>query len=90
MYQSVVCTVLSQLQEGSQEPKVQADNWPQKLVMQIIHKNLVQQIGGTSNKFFQNAKSVLFHFANNPVKEALTKVFNQGFAGCVHLHVSQK
>ena len=48
--------------------------------------SLVQQIGGTSSKYFQNARSVLFHFTDNPAKDSLTKVFNQGYAGCVHFH----
>ena len=46
----------------------------------------MQQIGGTSSKYFQNARSVLFHFTDNPAKDSLTKVFNQGYAGCVHFH----
>ena len=52
------------------------------------NNSLVQQIGGTSSKYFQNARSVLFHFTDNPAKDSLTKVFNQGYAGCVHFHVS--
>ena len=85
---SVVCTVSSQLNETQTEPIVRSDNWPQKLIMQLIPKSLVQQIGGTPSKYFQNARSVLFHFTDNPAKESLTKVFIQGYAGCVHFHVS--
>ena len=84
----VVCTVSSPLNETQQEPIVRSDNWPLNLIMQLIPKSLVQQIGGTSSKYFQNARSVLFHFNDNPAKESLTKVFNQGYAGCVHFHVS--
>ena len=83
---SVVCTVSSQLNETGAEPIVRSDNWPLKLIMQLIPKSLVQQIGGTSSKYFQNARSVLFHFTDNPAKDSLTKVFNQGYAGCVHFH----
>jgi len=83
---TVVCTVSSQLSENQSEPIVRSDNWPQKLIMQLIPKSLVQQIGGTSSKYFQNARSVLFHFTDNPAKDSLTKVFNQGYAGCVHFH----
>ena len=88
MAHTVVCTVSSQLSENQTEPIVRSDNWPQKLIMQLIPKSLVQQIGGTSSKYFQNARSVLFHFTDNPAKDSLTKVFNQGYAGCVHFHVS--
>ena len=84
---SVVCTVSSQLNETN-EPIVRSDNWPNKLIMQLIPKSLVSQIGGTPSKYFQNARSVLFHFTDNPAKESLTKVFIQGYAGCVHFHVS--
>ena len=80
---SVVCTVTSSLNEA-QEPIVRSENWPQKLIMQLIPKSLVQQIGGTSSKYFNHAPSVLFHLSDGPSKEALTKVLTQGYAGCVH------
>ena len=52
----------------------------------MIPKSLVQQIGGRSSKYFQNARSVLFDLANNPAKNSLMKVLNQGYAGLVHFH----
>ena len=39
-------------------PEVKSDNWPAKLIMQLIPKSLVQTIGGY---YFRNSKSVLFH-----------------------------
>ena len=79
--QSVVCTVHSKMNETQMESIVKSDTWPQKLIMQLIPKSLVQQIGGTSSKCFQNATAVFFHFADNPMKESLVEIFNQGYAG---------
>ena len=78
---SVVCTVYSQMNETQTESIVKSDTWPQKLIMQLIPKSLVQQIGGTSSKYFQNATAVVFHFADNPMKESLLEILNQGYAG---------
>merc|ERR1712142_844560 len=69
---------------GSKEngvPEVKPDNWPSKLIMQLIPKSLVQTIGG---QYFRNSKSVLFHPNDCESLEALTKVMGTGFAGCVH------
>ena len=79
--QSIVCQAYSKTNETQSEPIVKSDTWPQKLIMQLIPKSLVQQIGGTSSKYFQNATSVFFHFADNPMKESLLKFLNQGYAG---------
>merc|ERR1719323_2266832 len=62
-------------------PEVKPDNWPPKLIMQLIPKTLVQTIGG---EYFRNSKSVLFHPNDCESLEALTKVMGTGFAGCVH------
>ena len=83
---SVFCTVSTQVMESSQQPTVCSDTWPKRLIMQMIPKSLVQQIGGRSSKYFQNARSVLFDLANNPAKNSLMKVLNQGYAGLVHFH----
>ena len=80
---SVVCTVTAQLND-EQETIVRSDNWPQKLIMQLIPKTLVQQIGGQSSKYFHHAPSVLFHLNESPSKDSLTQVLSQGYAGCVH------
>jgi hypothetical protein len=60
---------------------VKPDNWPAKLIMQLIPKTLVQTIGG---QYFRNSKSVLFHPTECESLDALTKVMGTGFAGCVH------
>ena len=86
---SVVCTVASPVLKPHPSrtvPIVTAENWPQKLIMQLIPKSLVQQVGGTSSKYFQNARSVSFLFPHNFTTVSLTKLFNEGFAGCVHLN----
>ena len=80
------CTVSSPLMEFSQEPTVSSDSWQKKLIMQMFPKKLLTQLGGSSPNYFQNARSVLFHFNDSPAKDSLTKVFHQGYAGCVHFH----
>ena len=80
------CTVSSPLMESSQEPTVSSDSWQKKLIMQMFPKKLLTQLGKSSPNFFQNARSVLFHFNDGPAKDSMTKVFNQGYAGCVHFH----
>ena len=74
------------VQENGQ-PEVKPDNWPAKLIMQLIPKTLVQTIGG---QYFRNSKSVLFHPTECESLDALTKVMGTGFAGCVHFTGNQK
>ena len=76
---SVACSVSTSKENGV--PEVKPDNWPTKLIMQLIPKTLVQTIGG---EYFRNSKSVLFHPSDCDSLEALTKVMGTGFAGCVH------
>ena len=86
--QSVGCIISSQLDDNGHETVVKAENWPPKLMMQLIPKSIVSQIGETSNKFFCNAKSVLFNFpVGLAVNEQPGKILNNGYAGCVHLGV---
>ena len=81
---SVFCTVSTKFMESSQQPTVCSDNWPKKLIMQMIPRSLVQQ----NIKYFQNAR-FLFDFTDNPAKNSLKQVLNQGYAGCVHFHSSE-
>merc|ERR1719186_2334993 len=76
---SVNCTVSTSKENGV--PEVKPDNWPAKLIMQLIPKSLVQTIGG---QYFRNSKSVLFHPNECESLDALTKVMGTGFADCVH------
>lgn len=53
-----------------------ADSWPQKLIMQLMPKQLIGNIGGA---YLKNSKSVLFHPQNCEALESLTKVMSSGF-----------
>merc|ERR1719154_692297 len=77
---SVSCTVSSSVKENGQ-PEVMPDNWPTKLMLQLIPKSVVQTIGG---QYFKDSKSVLFHPQESDSLEALSKEMSSGFAGCVH------
>ncbi|XP_050671450.1 mediator of RNA polymerase II transcription subunit 25-like isoform X2 [Leptidea sinapis] len=63
------------------EPELKVDTWPNKLLMQLMPKQLISNIGG---QYLKDSKSVLFHLQQNEALEALTKVMVNGFAGCVH------
>lgn len=64
------------------KPEVMPDNWPTKLMLQLIPKSVVQTIGG---QYFKDSKSVLFHPQESDSLEALSKEMSSGFAGCVHI-----
>lgn len=53
-----------------------ADTWPQKLLMQLMPKQLIGNIGGS---YLKNSKSVLFHPTPCEALESLTKVMSSGF-----------
>ncbi|XP_049879921.1 mediator of RNA polymerase II transcription subunit 25-like isoform X2 [Pectinophora gossypiella] len=63
------------------EPELKVDTWPNKLLMQLMPKQLISNIGG---QYLKDSKSVLFHLQPNEALDALTKVMVNGFAGCVH------
>ncbi|XP_061380464.1 mediator of RNA polymerase II transcription subunit 25-like isoform X1 [Danaus plexippus] len=63
------------------EPELKVDTWPSKLLMQLMPKQLISNIGG---QYLKDSKSVLFHLQQNEALDALTKVMVNGFAGCVH------
>ncbi|XP_063542521.1 mediator of RNA polymerase II transcription subunit 25-like isoform X1 [Cydia strobilella] len=63
------------------EPELKVDTWPNKLLMQLMPKQLISNIGG---QYLKDSKSVLFHLQQNEALDALTKVMVNGFAGCVH------
>ncbi len=64
----MLCSVTSTKEGGITE--VKSENWPRKLIMQLIPKSLVQTIGGL---FFKNSKSVLFHPKESEALDALTR-----------------
>jgi mediator of RNA polymerase II transcription subunit 25 len=76
---TVSCTMSSNTENGGAE--VVPDNWPKKLIMQLIPKSLVQTLGG---QYFMNSKSVLLHPSSSESMETLTNLLSNGFAGCVH------
>ena len=71
---NVQCSV-STSRNDSGMPEVRSDNWPGKLIMQLIPKSLVQTIGGS---YFRNSKSVLFHPQECESLVALTNVMATG------------
>ncbi|KAJ8922602.1 hypothetical protein NQ315_007633 [Exocentrus adspersus] len=75
----IPCQVSANSKEG--EPELKADAWPQKLIMQLMPKHLIGNIGGI---YLKNSKSVLFHPQACDALESLTRVMSSGFAGCVH------
>ena len=74
------CTVSSSKNDQGL-PDVRSDNWPAKLIMQLIPKSLVQTIGG---HYFRNSDSVLFHPQECESLVKMTNVMKTGFAGCVY------
>ncbi|RZF41931.1 hypothetical protein LSTR_LSTR017153, partial [Laodelphax striatellus] len=76
----VPCQVSANSKDGS-EQELKTDNWPHKLIMQLMPKQLIGNIGGA---YLKNSKSVLFHPQQCEALDSLTKVMSSGFAGCVH------
>lgn len=50
-----------------------ADSWPQKLVVQLVPKRLLRNIGGA---YLKDSKSVLFYPTISSTLDGLTKVFS--------------
>ena len=76
---TVVCSVTSK-KDDNEMPEVKSDNWPSKLIMQLIPKTLVQKLGG---HFFNHSRSVLFHPQKSELLDILTTFLGSGYAGCV-------
>ncbi|XP_055697270.1 mediator of RNA polymerase II transcription subunit 25 isoform X4 [Phlebotomus papatasi] len=79
----VPCYVTTNIKDG--EPELKADSWPQKLIMQLMPKQLVGNIGG---QYLKDSKTVIFHPSQCEALDALSKVMATGFAGCVHFTAS--
>eukprot|EP00088_Acartia_fossae_P000504 TRINITY_DN10214_c0_g1_i1.p1 TRINITY_DN10214_c0_g1~~TRINITY_DN10214_c0_g1_i1.p1 ORF type:complete len:826 (-),score=307.39 TRINITY_DN10214_c0_g1_i1:793-3270(-) len=75
---NVKCQVSSTLKNG--QPEVLSDNWPTKLMMQLIPKQVIQNIGG---HYFKDSKSVFFHPQESESLNLLSKEMSSGFAGYV-------
>lgn len=63
------------------EPELKVDTWPSKLLMQLMPKQLISNIGG---QYLKDSKSVLFHLQPNEALDALTKVMVNGFVSIFH------
>ncbi|XP_055836619.1 mediator of RNA polymerase II transcription subunit 25 [Episyrphus balteatus] len=75
----VPCHVTTNIKDG--EPEIRAENWPPKLLMQLMPKHLVGNIGG---QYLKDSKMVVFRPNPCEALETLSKVMTGGFAGCVH------
>ncbi|XP_011299870.1 mediator of RNA polymerase II transcription subunit 25 isoform X2 [Fopius arisanus] len=79
----VPCHVSANTKDG--EPELKADSWPPKVLLQLVPKLLIGNIGGA---YLKNSKSVLFHPTPCEALDSLTKIMSAGFAGCVHFPAS--
>lgn len=79
----VPCHVTTNIKDG--EPEIRAENWPPKLLMQLMPKHLVGNIGG---QYLKDSKMVVFRPNPCEALETLSKVMTNGFAGCVHFSTS--
>ncbi|XP_030400907.1 mediator of RNA polymerase II transcription subunit 25-like [Gopherus evgoodei] len=61
---------------------LKTDQWPQKLIMQLIPQQLLTTLG----PLFRNSRMVQFHFTNKDLEslKGLYRIMGNGFAGCVH------
>ncbi|KAM4702556.1 mediator of RNA polymerase II transcription subunit 25 isoform 2-T2 [Rhinophrynus dorsalis] len=61
---------------------LKTDQWPQKLIMQLIPQQLLTTLG----HLFRNSRMVQFHFTNKDLEslKGLYRIMGNGFAGCVH------
>ena len=53
-----------------------ADNWPARLLMQLMPKQLVGSAGG---QYLKESKTVIFHPSQCEALESLSKVMGSGF-----------
>ncbi|XP_040833921.1 mediator of RNA polymerase II transcription subunit 25 isoform X3 [Ochotona curzoniae] len=61
---------------------LKTEQWPQKLIMQLIPQQLLTTLG----PLFRNSRMVQFHFTNKDLEslKGLYRIMGSGFAGCVH------
>ncbi|XP_038562352.1 mediator of RNA polymerase II transcription subunit 25 isoform X5 [Micropterus salmoides] len=66
----------------NQGENLSTDQWPQKLIMQLIPQQLLTTLG----HLFRNSRMVQFLFTNKDVEslKGLYRIMASGFAGCVH------
>ncbi|XP_061568279.1 mediator of RNA polymerase II transcription subunit 25 isoform X2 [Cololabis saira] len=66
----------------NQGENLNTDQWPQKLIMQLIPQQLLTTLG----HLFRNSRMVQFLFTNKDLDSlrGLYRIMANGFAGCVH------
>ncbi|XP_060111832.1 mediator of RNA polymerase II transcription subunit 25 isoform X5 [Heteronotia binoei] len=66
----------------NQGENLKAEQWPQKLIMQLIPQQLLTTLG----HLFRNSRMVQFNFTNKDLEslKGLYRIMGNGFAGCVH------
>ncbi|KAM6904408.1 mediator of RNA polymerase II transcription subunit 25 isoform 2-T2 [Xenentodon cancila] len=66
----------------NQGENLNTDQWPQKLIMQLIPQQLLTTLG----HLFRNSRMVQFLFTNKDLESlrGLYRIMANGFAGCVH------
>lgn len=69
------------------EPEIKADHWPQRLLMQLMPKQMVGSAGG---QYLKESKTVVFHPTPCEALESLSKIMGSGMAGCVHFNISSQ
>lgn len=70
----VPCQVSANSKDGV--PDIKADNWPNRLIMQLMPKQLVGSAGG---QYLKESKTVIFHPTQCEALESLSKVMASGF-----------
>ncbi|KAM8723908.1 mediator of RNA polymerase II transcription subunit 25 isoform 4-T4 [Acanthopagrus schlegelii] len=66
----------------NQGENLNTEQWPQKLIMQLIPQQLLTTLG----HLFRNSRMVQFLFTNKDMEslKGLYRIMTSGFAGCVH------
>ncbi|XP_065200782.1 mediator of RNA polymerase II transcription subunit 25-like isoform X1 [Planococcus citri] len=64
------------------DPEVKFDDWPTKLVMQVLPKTLISSVGAS---YMKNATSMVFYPTPSAASDVVAKKMTSGFAGCITL-----
>ncbi|KAL7030348.1 hypothetical protein ACKWTF_006621 [Chironomus riparius] len=83
----VPCEIFASISKDTNELEIRGDNWPQRLIMQLMPRSVISNVGG---QLLRDAKVVIFQFVNSEPFESLSKVMASGFAGCVHFTNNQQ
>ncbi|XP_049792051.1 mediator of RNA polymerase II transcription subunit 25-like [Schistocerca nitens] len=75
----IPCRISIKPKDGA--PDLKADSWPQKLIVQLVPKELLGVVGGI---FLKNSNPLHFHPENCEALELLTGALSSGYAGYVH------